>query len=113
MEVLMQHCQSAGFSEGVSRLAMAPKRPSTNHMYDDRWLHFAHWVARKGIDLPAPKDAPQIATFLYPLFDTHGLLPQMITETPYLQPLAAQAKQQRFRAEICLRHDCFYGIAKA
>ena len=96
MEVLMQHCQAAGFSEGVSRLAMAPKRPSTNHMYDNRWLHFAHWVARQGIDLPAPKAAPQIATFLYPFFDTHGLLPQMLTFSPQPHRQSSSGSEQRF-----------------
>ena len=29
----------------VSRLAAAPRRPTTNRMYDDRWLRFAHWAA--------------------------------------------------------------------
>ena len=43
---LMQHCQAAGFSKEVSRLAAAPRRPSTNRMYDDRWLRLAHWAAR-------------------------------------------------------------------
>ena len=47
MEALMQHYQPPGFSEEVSRLAAAPRRPSTNRMYDD--------------------------SFLYYLFDTHSL----------------------------------------
>ena len=34
----MQHFQATGFSEEVFRLSAAPKRPSTNHMYDNRWL---------------------------------------------------------------------------
>ena len=38
MEALMQHYQAAGFSKKVCRLAAAPRRPSTNIMYDDRWL---------------------------------------------------------------------------
>ena len=36
MEVLMRHYKAAGFSDEVFRLAAAPKRPSTNRMYDDR-----------------------------------------------------------------------------
>ena len=31
-----QHYQEAGFSKKVSKLAKAPRRPSTNRMYDDR-----------------------------------------------------------------------------
>ena len=70
MEVLMQHYQAAGF-------ATAPRRPSTNRMYDDTWLHFANWATGQGFDLLGPI-AAQIATFLYDLFDTHGLSPQTI-----------------------------------
>ena len=33
--------KAAGFSDEVSRPAAAPRRPSTNRMYDDRWLRFA------------------------------------------------------------------------
>ena len=40
MEALMRHSKAAGFSIEVTRLATAPRRPSTNHMYDDRWFHF-------------------------------------------------------------------------
>ena len=35
MEALMRHYKAAGFSDEVSRLAAAPRRPSTNRMYDD------------------------------------------------------------------------------
>ena len=42
MEALMQHYQAAGFSREVSKLATAPRRPSTDTMYDDRWLRFAN-----------------------------------------------------------------------
>ena len=38
MEALMRHYKAAGFSDEVSRLAAASRRPSTNRMYDDRWL---------------------------------------------------------------------------
>ena len=51
-------------SEEVSRLAAALRRASTNCMYDDRWLGFAHWVVERGND-PTPGPTPaQIATFL-------------------------------------------------
>ena len=62
MEALMQHYKATGFSDEVSRLVTAPRRPSTNCMYDDWWLHFTHWAARKGFDLLNPT-AAQIATF--------------------------------------------------
>ena len=51
MEALLHHYQAAGFSKEVSRLTAAPRRPSTNKMYDDRWLHFAYWGTGQGIDL--------------------------------------------------------------
>ena len=52
----------------VSRLAAVPRRPSTNKMYDDRWLRFAHWATGKGFD-PLGSIAAQIAAFLYDLYD--------------------------------------------
>ena len=55
----MRHYKAAGFSDEVSRLAAAPKRPSTNHMYDDRWLRFARWAAGQGFD-PLDPTAAQI-----------------------------------------------------
>ena len=73
----MRHYKAAGFSEEVSRLAAAPRRPSTNRMYDDRWLRFTHWAAGQGFD-PLDPTAAQIASFLFDLFDTHGLSPQTI-----------------------------------
>ena len=72
-----QHFQAAGFSKDVSRLAAAPRRPSTNKMYDNRWLCFAHWATGQRFDPLGPK-AAQIPTFLYDLFDTHVLSPQTI-----------------------------------
>ena len=77
LEALMQHYQAAGFFEEVSRLAAAPRRPSTNRVYDDRWLRFAHWAAGQGIDPLGPTTA-QIAAFLYYLFDNQGLSRQSI-----------------------------------
>ena len=77
MEALMRHYKAAGFSDEVSRLAAAPRRPSTNRMYDDRWSHFARWAAGQGFD-PFDPTAAQIASFLFDLFDPHGLSPQTI-----------------------------------
>ena len=68
------HYKAAGFSDEVSRLAAAPRRPSTNRMYDDQWLRFARWAAGQGFD-PLDPTAAQIASFLFDLFDTHGLSP--------------------------------------
>ena len=77
MEALMRHYKAAGFSDEVSRLTAAPRRPSTNRMYADRWLRFARWAAGQGFD-PLDPTATQIASFLLDLFDTHGLSPQTI-----------------------------------
>ena len=77
MEALMRHYKAAGFSDEVSRLAAAPRRPSTNCMYDDRWRRFTRWAAGQGFD-PLDPTAAQIASFLFDLFDTHGLSPQTI-----------------------------------
>ena len=63
--------------EEVSRLVAAPRRPSTNRVYADRWLRYSHWAARQGIYLLRPT-AAQIATFLYYLFDNQGLSPKSI-----------------------------------
>ena len=77
MEALMRHHKAAGFSDEVSRLAAAPRRPSTNRMYNDRWLRFARWAAGQGFD-PLDPTAAQIASFLFDLLDTHGQSPQTI-----------------------------------
>ena len=77
MEALMRHYKAAGFSDEVSRLAAATRRPSTNRMYDDRWLRFARWAAGQGFD-PHDSRAAQIASFLFTLFDTRGLSPQTV-----------------------------------
>ena len=71
---LMRHYKAAGFSDEVSRLAAAPRRPSTNRMYDDRWRRFTRWAAGQGFD-PLDPTAAQIASFLFDLFDTHGQSP--------------------------------------
>ena len=62
MEALMQHYKAAGFLDEVSKLAAAPRKPSTNRMQDDRWLRFTHWAAREGFDTLSPI-AAQIASF--------------------------------------------------
>ena len=77
MEALMRHYKAAGFSDEVSRLAAAPRRPSTNRMYNDRWRRFTRWAAGQGFD-PLDPTAAQIASFLFDLFDTHSLSPQTI-----------------------------------
>ena len=77
MEALMRHYKAAGFSDEVSRLTAAPRRPSTNRMYDDRWCRFVRWAAGQGFD-PLDPTAAQIASFLFDLFNTHGLSPQTI-----------------------------------
>ena len=46
-------------------------------MYDDRWLRFTRWAAGQGFD-PLDPTAAQIASFLFMLFDTHGLSPQTV-----------------------------------
>ena len=77
MKALMRHYKAAGFSDEVSRLAAAPRRPSTNRMYDDRWLRFARWAAGQGFD-PLDPTAAQVASFLFTLFDNRGLSPQTV-----------------------------------
>ena len=63
MEALVRHYKAAGFSDEVSRLAAAPRRPSTNRMYDDQWLRFTRWAAGQGFD-PLSLTAAQIASFI-------------------------------------------------
>ena len=75
----MQHYQASGFLREVSKLTAAHRRPSRNRMYDNRGIRLANWATRKGFDLLSPT-AAQIAAFLYELFDTHGLSPQIIKE---------------------------------
>ena len=70
---------SSRICEEVSKLAAAPRtnKPSTNRVYNDRWICFAHWSAGQGID-PLGPTAAEIVVFLYYLFDTQGLSPQSI-----------------------------------
>ena len=62
-EALVGHYKAAGFSDKVSRLAAAPRRPSTNRMYDDQCLHLARWAAGQGFD-PLSPTAAQVSSFL-------------------------------------------------
>ena len=71
MKALMRHYKAAGFSDEVSRLTAAPRRPSTNCMYDDRW------AAGQGFD-PLDPTAAQVASFLFTFFDNRGLSPQTV-----------------------------------
>ena len=57
--------------EEPQQIVAAPRRATTNHMYNES----CHWASEQGIDLLGPP-AAQIATFLLSLFDTFGLLPQ-------------------------------------
>ena len=61
-EIVKHIYKAAGFSDEVSRLAAAPRRPSTDRMYDDRWLCFSRWAAGQGFD-PLDPTAAQIASF--------------------------------------------------
>ena len=128
METRMQHYQAAGFSEAVSRLAAAPRRPSTNRMYDNTWFRFAHWAAGQGIDSLGPT-AAQIATSLFcipsliltiyklKLSRATGPTPQTIkgcriytSNNKMLQDLRAK---QSGSGQNYFRYDFFCGIAKS
>ena len=43
----------------------------------DRWCRFTRWAAGQGVD-PLNPTAAQVASFLFDLFDTHGLSPRTI-----------------------------------
>ena len=113
-EGLVQHYQAAGLSSEVSKLAAAPGRPSTNGMYEDRWLRFSNWAT--GVD-PLGPTAAQIAAFLYELFATRGLSPQTIKG--YRSCLASvlsrtgKAAAVQVKTQSRLRHDHVYGITEA
>ena len=72
---LMQHYQAAEFSKEVSRLAAAPIEdpPQIECTTTGGYASLTGY----GFDLLGPT-AAQIATFLYELFDTCGLSPQII-----------------------------------
>ena len=101
------------FSREVSKLAAAPRRPSTNRMYDNRWLRFAYWATGKGLD-PLGPIAAQIAAFLYELFDTHGLSPQTIKgyRSCLASVLSHTGKAAGVQAKT-ISDDHVYGITEA
>ena len=66
MEALMRPYLAAGFSDEVSRLTAAPRRPSTDRVYD---ASFDGCRARFLID----PTATRVASFFGFTFDTHGL----------------------------------------
>ena len=113
MEALMRHYKAAGFSDEGSRLAAAHRRPSTKRMYDDRWLGFARWAAGQGFD-PLDPTAAQIASFLFSLFDTHGLSPQTVNgyRTCLGSLLNRTGKAKLVLAQDHLRYDHFYGVTE-
>ena len=95
MEALVRNYKAAG---EVSRLPAAPRRPSTNRMYDDRWLRFTPWAAGQGFDLLSPT-AAQIASFLYIFSLIHMVcLPKLLKATGpvWAQCLTELAKQKWF-----------------
>ena len=92
------------FSREVSKLAAVTRRPSTNRMYDNRWLRFAYWATI----------AAQIAAFLYELFDTHGLSPQTIKgyRSCLALVLSRTGKAAGVQAKT-ISDDHVYGITEA
>ena len=83
------------FRVGLSRLAAAPWRPSTNRMYYHRWLRFAHWAAGQGFD-PLSPTAAQKAAFLYSFLTPMTCRLKRSKATGYFWPqlLTALAKRQ-------------------
>ena len=76
IESRMQHVKAPGFSKEISSLAAAPRRHSSNRMFDKRpfrWLG----LRKQGIG-PLRSTVAQVSSFLFSLFETHGLLPQMV-----------------------------------
>ena len=56
-----------------SRQLLGDPRP----IVDDQWCRFTRWAAGQGVD-PLNPTATQVASFLFDLFDTHGLSPRTI-----------------------------------
>ena len=76
MKALMQHYQTARFSDEVSRLEAAPRRVSLNKLHVRRQ---AASLCSLGLRIdPIGPTAAQIATFLFSLYETHGLAPQTV-----------------------------------
>ena len=80
MEALVGHYKAAGFSDKVSRLAAAPRRPSTNRMYDDQCLHLARWAAGQGFD-PLSPTAAQVPPFCILSLILMVCLPKLLKAT--------------------------------
>jgi hypothetical protein len=77
MEVVAQHLQATGFSAEVASIAAAPRRSSTNRLYDGRWRIFTSCAEEHGI-LPFNPTAPQLARFLHHLSTVNDLDPQTV-----------------------------------
>jgi hypothetical protein len=77
MEVVAQHLQDTGFSAEIASIAAAPRRSSTNRLYDGRWRIFTAWAEDQGIN-PFNPTAPQLARFLHHLCTVKGLDPQTV-----------------------------------
>ena len=103
MEALMRHYKAAGFSDEMSRLATATRRPSTNRMYNDRWLHFSNWAIREGFDRLIPS-AAQIAAFIthFLILMAYHLKLSKAIEPVWAQCLTRQAKLQWFSTRLSL-----------
>ena len=91
MEALMRHYKAAGFSDEVSRLAAAPRRPSTNRMYDDRWRRFDRWAAGQG---KSPYEPLREASFKH-----------LTLKTVFLPAMASAGRRSELHA---LRFDQSY-----
>ena len=100
--------------EEVSRLVAAPRRPSTNRVYDDKWLRYTHWATGQGI-YPLLPTAAQIATFLYYLFDNQGLTPKSIKRyrSCLALVLSHTGMAATVQAKTIISHDYIYGVTKA
>jgi hypothetical protein len=61
----------------VASIAAAPRRSSTNRLYDGRWRIFTSWAEEHGIS-PFNPIAPQLAKFLHYLCTVKGIDPQTV-----------------------------------
>jgi hypothetical protein len=77
MAVVAEHLQNTGFSEEIASIAAAPRRSSTNRLYDGRWNIYTAWAKEQGIN-PFNPTAPQLAKFLHHLCTVKGLDPQTV-----------------------------------
>ena len=111
MEALMRHYKAAGFSDEVSRLAAAPRRPSTNRMYDDWWLRFARWAA--GFDLLDPTAAQIASSFVYSFWYSRPVTP----DCEGLQDLSRLSAYLKWQGQSGyapdnLQYDRFFGVTE-